>query len=195
MRPRRRALARDPGHAESRQNLRFIERKYGSITVHRPEYQYALAKIPLTSWQNMLWAGAWTCFLAVLIFPATRTGARARLVAVLMLVVGPLLAASGALGWRYFPNDSEFAALSKQAVIVEQDAVLHADAARTSPEVIDAPPGSICEIVRTSGRWAYVSFATKTRGWIPMENIETVIPSSPPQVPEIRKPKADGKSA
>lgn len=191
----RRALTRDPGHAESRQNLRFIERKYGSITVHRPEYQYALARLPLASWQNMLWAGAWTCLLAILIFPATRPGARARLFAVFLLVIGPLLATSGALGWRYFPNDSEFAALSKQAVIVEQEAILHADAARTSPEVIDAPPGSICEIIRTSGRWAYVAFATKTRGWIPMENIETVIPKSALTVPKIRKPKADGKSA
>lgn len=191
----RRALSRDPGHAESRQNLRFIERKYGSITVHRPDYQYALAKLPLSSWQNMLWAGAWICALAILVFPATRPGARVRLLAVCLLVIGPMLAASGALGWRYFPNDSEFASPNKQAVIVEPDAVLHADAARTSPEVIDAPPGSICEIIRQSGRWAYVAFATKTRGWIPMENIETIIPSAPPEPPRIRKPKADGKSA
>jgi tetratricopeptide (TPR) repeat protein len=191
----RRALSRDPGHAESRQNLRFIERKYGSITVHRPDYQYALAKIPLASWQNLLWVGAWICVLAVLVFPATRPGARVRLLAVCLLVVGPMLAAGGALGWRYFPNDSEFASPDKQAVIVEPDAVLHADAARTSPEVIDAPPGSICEIIRQSGRWAYVAFATKTRGWIPMENIETIIPSTPPEAPKIRKPKADGKSA
>lgn len=191
----RRALSRDPGHAESRQNLRFIERKYGSITVHRPDYQYALAKIPLSSWQNMLWAGAWICALAILVFPATRPGAKVRLLAVCLLVIGPMLAASGALGWRYFPNDSEFASPNKQAVIVEPDAVLHADAARTSPEVIDAPPGSICEIIRQSGRWAYVAFATKTRGWIPMENLETIIPTSPPEPPRIRKPKADGKSA
>ncbi|MCX6867165.1 MAG: hypothetical protein NTV46_13280, partial [Verrucomicrobia bacterium] len=54
----RRALARDSGHQESRQNLRFIERKCGAITVHRPEYQYVLAKFPLAAWQNLLWTGA-----------------------------------------------------------------------------------------------------------------------------------------
>ena len=86
----RRALARDPGHQESRQNLRFIERKYGSITVHRPEYQYALARFPLAAWQGMLWTGAWLCGLAALVFPATRPGARIRVVAVAALAIGPI---------------------------------------------------------------------------------------------------------
>ncbi len=191
----RRALVREPGHEESRQNLRFIERKYGSITVHRPEYQYALAKLPLTAWKGMLWAGAWMCALALLVFPATRSGARPRLAAVVALVVGPLLATSGALGWRYYPNDAEFASLGSQAVIIAEQAVLHSDASRAAPEVIDAPPGSLCEVVRESGRWAYIAFATKTRGWIPVEMIEKVEPETPPAPPKIRKPKADGKSA
>ncbi len=191
----RRALARDPSHQESRQNLRFIERKHGSITVHRPEYQYALARLPLAAWQGLLWAGAWLCVLGALVFPATRPGARARMPAVAALVIGPLLAAFGGLGWRYFPNDAEFAPVQRQAVIIGDKAILHADASRTSPEVIDAPPGSLCEVIRHTGRWAYVSFATKTRGWIPAESLENVVPATPPTPPSIRKPKADGKSA
>ena len=191
----RRALARDPGHAEARQNLRFIERKHGAITIQRPEYQYALGRIPLTGWQGMLWAGLWLSLLAALVFPATRPGARVRLAAVAMLVLAPLVAAAGALGWRYFPDDAEFAPLSRQAVIIGTKTVLHADAARTSPEVIDAPPGSLCEVIRESGRWAYVSFATRTRGWVPLAEIEKIIPQGTPAPPAIRKPKADGKSA
>ena len=191
----RRALARDPGHPEARQNLRFIERKYGAITVHRPEYQYALARLPLATWKNLVWTGAWMTVLAALVFPATRPGARLRVAAIAALSAGPLLAACGGLGWRYFPNDAEFAPLARQAVIVEEKAVLHADAARTSPEVIDAPPGSLCEVLHSSGRWAYVAFATKTRGWVPSAAIEMVIPASAPAPPKIRKPKADDKSA
>ena len=191
----RRALARDPGHQESRQNLRFIERKCGSITVHRPEYQYALARFPLEFWQGALWTGVWLCGLAALVFPATRPGARPRVAALAVLVVAPLIATCGGLGWRYFPNDAEFAPLDRQAVIIGDKAVLHADAARTSPEVIDAPPGSLCEVITESGRWAYVAFATKTRGWLPAESIEKVMPATPPVPPAIRKPKADGKSA
>lgn len=191
----RRALSRDPGHAEARQNLRFIERKYGSLTIHRPDYQYALARLPLGAWQGMVWAGAWLCGLALLVFPATRPGARLRIAAVAALVLAPLVAACGGLGWRYFPNDAEFAPVNRQAVIVAENAVLHADASRTSPEVIDAPPGSLCEVIRQSGRWSYVAFATKTRGWITTESIERIIPATPPEPPKIRKPKADGKSA
>ncbi|MCX6867022.1 MAG: hypothetical protein NTV46_12540, partial [Verrucomicrobia bacterium] len=88
-----------------------------------------------------------------------------------------------------------FAPLRHQAVIIDDQAILHADAARTSPEVIDAPPGSLCEVIHESGRWAYVAFASKTRGWIPVDAIEKVVPAMPPQPPTIRKPKADGKSA
>ncbi len=191
----RRALHRDATHSEARQNLRFIERKHGSITVQRPEYQYALARVPLDYWKGAVWAGAWLCSLGLLVFPATRPGARLRIAAVAALVIAPMLAACGGLGWRYFPNDAEFAPLRKQAVIIAEKAVLHADASRTSPEVIDAPPGSLCEIIRESGRWCYVSFASKTRGWIPAESIERIAPLKPPAPPRIRKPKVDGKSA
>ena len=191
----RRALARDPGHQEARQNLRFIERKYGSITVQRPEYQYALARFPLSAWQSACWSGVWLCGLALLVFPATRPGARLRAAAAGALVLGPLLVSIGVLGWRYFPNDAEFAPLARQAVIIGEKVALHTDAARTAPEVIDAPPGSLCEIITESGRWAYVAFATKTRGWIPVESIEKVIPRKAPAPPKFRKPKADGKTA
>ena len=191
----RRAMARDSSHQESRQNLRFIERKYGSITVQRPEFQYSIARLPLSTWKAMLWGGLWLCFLAVLVFPATRSGARMRMLAIAALVIAPVLASVGALGWRYFPDDAEFAAVEYQAVITADKAALHTDASRTSPEVIDAPPGSLCEVIRESGRWAYVAFATKTRGWIPVEAIEMVQPRDTPTPPKFRKPKADGKTA
>ncbi len=191
----RRALVRDSGHQEARQNLRFIERKYGSITVQRPEFQYAIARFPITWWQNTLWAGLWLCGLALLVFAATRSGARVRWAALTALIVGPLLISAGLLGWRYFPNDAEFASVKKQAVIIAENVALHTDAARTAPEVIDAPPGSLCEVIRVSGRWAYVAFATKTRGWVPKESIEMVEPKKTPTPPKFPKLKADGKSA
>ena len=191
----RRALARDSGHQEARQNLRFIERKHGAIVVHRPEYQHALARFPLSVWQTACWTGLWLCGLALLVFPATRPGARLRLAAVGALVLAPLLVSVGALGWRYFPNDAEFAPLARQAVIIAEKIALHTDAARTAPEVIDAPPGSLCEIITESGHWVYVAFASKTRGWVPVEAIEKVIPEKPPEPPKFRKPKADGKTA
>lgn len=191
----RRALIQDSGHQEARQNLRFIERKYGSISVQRPDYQYAVARFPITTWQNALWLGLWLCGLALLVFPATRNGARLRWVAVGALVIGPLLVSAGVLGWRYFPNDAAFAPISRQAVIVVEKVALHTDAARTAPEVIDAPPGSLCEIIRESGDWVYVAFATKTRGWVLRDNIEMVQPKAALELPKFRKLKGSGKSA
>lgn len=191
----RRALVRDSAHAEARQNLRFLERKYGAITVQRPEYQYALAKIPLTAWKIFFWGSVWLCVLALLVFPATRPDARIRVAAVTALIIGPILFSISFLGYRYFPNDAEFADVGKQAVVIDEKVALHTDAARTSPEVIDAPPGSLCEILSESGRWAYVAFATKTRGWVPVESIEKVVPDKAPAPPKFNKPKASGKTA
>ncbi len=191
----RRALSRDSAHGEARQNLRFLERKYGSITIERPTYQYAIARVPLSAWKGSLWAGAWLLVIGLLIFPATRIGSRWRVAGVISFVLGPMMISLGALGWRYFPDDAEFAPLAKQAVVVGEKVVLHTDAARTSPEVIDAPPGSVAEVIRHSGDWAYVAFATKTRGWVLIDSIEMVKPDGKPKAPKLKKTAADGSSA
>ena len=191
----RRALSRESAHREARQNLRFIERKHGSITIERPTYQYAIARIPLSAWKGSLWAGAWMLVIGLLVFPATRIGSPWRVAGVVGFVLGPLMMSLGGLGWRYFPDDAEFAPIARQAVVVGEKIVLHTDAARTSPEVIDAPPGSVAEVIRRSGDWAYVAFATKTRGWVLIDVIEMVIPNGKPKPPKVNKATADGSSA
>ena len=191
----RRALDCDPSHAEARQNLRFIERKYGSITIEWKKYQYAISSIPLAAWKAGFWTGAWLCVLGLLVFPATQSGAKLRIAAVSSLIAGPILLSTGALGWRHFPDDAKFADLDRQAVIVDKDVVVHVDAARTSPTVIDAPPGSLCEVLRESGRWVYVSFATQTRGWILKNTLEKIIPESAPEPPKLRKLPGDDSNA
>jgi len=191
----RRALVRDSSHAEARQNLRFLERKLGSVSINRPDYQLQLAKLRLETWQGFVWAGAWLFVLGLLVFPATRRGSKLRIAGICACLLGPLLASIGGLGWHYYPDDSQFAPLARQAVIIGEKAALHTDAARTSPEVIDAPMGSLCEVIKRSGRWAYVGFATKTRGWIPVEMIEPVVPDSPPRSLNLRKPKANENDA
>ncbi len=191
----RRALARDLSHAEARQNLRFIERKYGSITVTRPAYQYALASVSLDVWLGILWIGAWIFLLSILVFFATRPNNRLRVCGVTGLIIAPLLMSFASLGCFYYPNDAQFAPLTKQAVIVGDKVVLHTDASRTSPEVIDAPPGSLAEIIYESGNWAYVSFASQTRGWVPIEFVKKIVPDKKPEPPKVLKSAIDGSSA
>ncbi|WP_411825685.1 hypothetical protein [Luteolibacter sp. AS25] len=191
----RRALVKNAVHEEARQNLRFLERKYGSITVQRPDYQYVLGKISLDTWKAGLWCGVWILAVGLLIFPATRRGARWRVLGVIGFILGPILISLGALGWRHYPDDAEFAPLAKQGVIIGEKVVLHTDAARTSSQVIDAPPGSLAEVIRRTGDWSYIGFATKTRGWVPTESIEMIVPEGKPEVPKVRKATVDGSSA
>ena len=191
----RRALVRDPQHAEARQNLRFIERKFGSVTIHRPDYQYTLGRTPLAMWQNLLAASGWLFVISLLVFPATTRGSSWRVPAIVGLVAAPLLATCAGLAWRYYPNDAEFAPIERQAVVIAAETLLHTEASRTAPEVIEAPQGSLIEILHTRGDWGYAAFATGTRGWIPLEAVEKILPDGPPEPPALQRPRADSRSA
>ncbi|HEX5791247.1 MAG TPA: hypothetical protein VFY13_08830, partial [Luteolibacter sp.] len=191
----RRALAREPGHVQSQQNLRFIERKYGSLSIQRPNYHYLLARLPLRHWHNIAWAGVWLTLLGLLVFPATRQTSLLRLAAVIALIFAPLIAIGGGIGIRYFPTDAVYSPIEQQAVIVAEQAALHTEASRNSTRVIDAPPGSLCQVLQVSGKWAYVAFATKTCGWVSTESIRMVVVKERPEMPRIKKPLADETNA
>jgi tetratricopeptide (TPR) repeat protein len=182
----RRALERSPAHPEARQNLRFLERKFGSITVKRPDYQYLLARVPLTFWQGLVGASAWILAIGLLIFPATHSGAGVRIAAIAGFVTAPLLAVGGLLAWRHYPDDARFAPARDQVVIVADSSEVRTDAARTAPKVIDAPAGSLCRILTRSGEWAYVAFTNESRGWVPLVDIQPILPETTPQPPKLR---------
>jgi tetratricopeptide (TPR) repeat protein len=189
----RRALERDSAHPEARQNLRFLERKFGSITVKRPDYQHQLARVPLSFWQGTVWAAAWIFAIGLLVFPATRPGAGVRIAAIAGFVTAPLLALGGLLAWRHYPDDARFAPARDQVVIVADSSEVRTDAARTAPKVIDAPAGSLCRILTRSGEWAYVAFTNESRGWVPLVDIQPILPETTPQPPKLR-PAPAGES-
>ena len=180
----RRALQRDPTHAEALQNLRFFERKFGAITIKRPDYQYTLAALPLALWKQLAWAGLWTAGLALLVFPATRYGSRIRIAAIAAIVTAPLISGAGFAGWRWYPDDARFAPAAEQAVVTADRADIRTDAARNAPLVIQAPAGSLCRILMRSGDWTYVAFANATRGWVPNEVIAPVVVHETPAPPK-----------
>jgi hypothetical protein len=154
-----------------------------------------LARVSLETWYGGFQIGSWILLLAVLVFFATRPGNRLRICGLVGLILAPLIIIFTLLGCHYYPNDAQFAPLSKQAVIVGDKVVLYTDASRTSPEVIDAPPGSLAEVIDECGDWAYVGFATQTRGWVPIEFVKKIIPNQNPEPPKILKSTADGSSA
>jgi hypothetical protein len=191
----RRALARDSAHAESRQNLRFLERKFGSISIQRPDYEHQIARLPLGFWQGLVAAAGWCVVLGLLVFPATRPGAGLRMAAIAAFVTAPLIAVCGALGWHYYPNDARFAPLTEQAVVVADTATVRTDAARTAPTVIEAPAGSLCKLVSRSGEWAYVAFTNESRGWVPLVDIRPLVPETNPEAPKPRSSKGGDNNA
>lgn len=191
----RRALERDASHPEARQNLRFLERKFGSITVKRPDYQHQLARVPLSFWQGTVWASAWILAIGLLVFPATRPGAGVRIAAIAGFVTAPLLAVCGLLAWRHYPDDARFAPAREQVVIVADNSEVRTDAARTAPKVIDAPAGSLCRILTRSGGWAYVAFTNDSRGWVPLVDIQPILPETTPQPPKFRPAKPGGSDS
>ena len=182
----RRALDRDSSHPEARQNLRFLERKFGSVTIPRPDYQHLISRLPLSFWKNVVWASLWMIAIGILIFPATKPGAGIRMASIVAFVTAPLIAAAGALGWFYFPDDARFAPAKEQVVVVADSATVRTDAARTAPKVIDAPAGSLCRLITTSGGWAYVAFTNDSRGWVPLVDIERLVPETKPTPPKLR---------
>lgn len=182
----RRALERDSAHPEARQNLRFLERKFGAITIKRPDYQHLLARYSLGFWQSLLWASLWLATISFLIFPATRTGSSLRIAGIFGWVTAPLLAAAGAIAWHYYPDDARFAPLREQMVIVADSAEVRTAAARTAPKVIDAPAGSLCRLVTRSGDWAYIAFTNESRGWVPLVDIQPILPETTPAPPAPR---------
>ena len=190
----RRALQRDGTHAEARQNLRFLERKFGSITIARPDSQHQLAKVPLSAWKGLVWASVWMVVIGLLIFPATRPGAGIRMASIIAFVTAPLIAAGGIAAWRLYPDDARFAPAKEQVVVVADSAPVRTDAARTAPKVIDAPAGSLCRKISQSGEWAYVAFTNESRGWIQLSEIEQ-LETSKPVPPKLRPAKGSESNA
>ncbi len=192
----RRALLRDGTHPEARQNLRFLERKFGSVTIDRPDYQHQLARVPVSTWKNLVWVAGWMVAAGLLIFPATRPGAGIRIVSIISFVTAPLIAAAGIVAWKYYPDDARFAPANEQAVVVADTAAVRTDAARTAPKVIDAPAGSLCRKITQSGDWAYVAFTNDSRGWIPLADIELLVPEeTSPAAPKTRPAKSSENNA
>jgi tetratricopeptide (TPR) repeat protein len=183
----RRALERQGSHAEARQNLRFLERKFGSITVQHADYQVFLSQMPLSFWKNVIIAGGWLLVIGLLISASTFRSSGMRLTGVLSLCFAPLALVIGMTTVHYYPDDARFAPAKEQMVVVADQSIVRTDAARNATEIIQAPAGSLCRVTSRSGEWAYVEFANEThsRGWVPNVDIEPLIPTTPPEPPKV----------
>jgi tetratricopeptide (TPR) repeat protein len=184
----RRALLVNPAHPEARQNLRYLEKSHGALVVPRSDTQQMLGVLGLHTWQSLTMLGGWLVAIGVLGLLLTRPGSPAKPTAIALLVIGPVLLLTGGLGWYYYPDDARFAPVERQAVVVAPDTMVRTAASRNAADVIMAPAGSLAEVVATRGRWTYLSFASKTRGWVPSDTVEPLVAPGPLELKSLAKP-------
>jgi BatD DUF11 like domain len=180
-----RALMNDSSFIEAKQNLRFLERKFGSIKITYQPYQYTLEKISLSWINNIILGSIWLVIIGLLICIITTKYHRLRTPTLMIMVICPFLIIIAFVIKLYYPSNAKFASYQDQAVIIAEKAIAYNEASRTSSMVIDAPVGSLCKIIRRSDRWVYIAFTTNTRGWIPAGNIEMLIPKEKQKAPKI----------
>ncbi len=175
----RRALLADPEHPEARQNLEYLERTLGSITIVHASYQEFFAKLHRDTYRNTLLSSLWAlalCLLAIFAFSSWTARVLAGCGILGALLVGFL--AVGVL--IIYPDDASFAPATERGIVtsaVNIDALTEASSA--GRKVIEAPPGSLCRILAPRGSWTYVEFADRTRGWLPADQVTPLVASPP----------------
>lgn len=175
----RRALLQDPRHVEARQNLRFLEKSLGSLVVPHSETEQMLGSVGLQTWKSLTLLGCWLILISLLALFLTPRGSPWKPTGIALLVIGPVLSIGGGIGWRYYPDDARFAAPQDQLVVVSPDTMVRTAASRNAKDVINAPAGSLAEVIATRGSWTYIGFATKTRGWVPSDAVERLVVDGP----------------
>ncbi len=172
-----RALSLDPHHAEARQNLRFLKRKTGAITIPRPAYQETLGKFDRALFRNLMFGGLWLTALAALGFFAALSKALRALVWT-SVAAGPLAALAGLVTLYLYPRDAEFAPIDERGIVVSADlTTARTEASSTSEKVISVPPGSLCRPLARRGPWTYLELADGTRGWLPSQEVRMILPA------------------
>ncbi len=171
----RRALVLDPHHPESQQNLRFLERKTGSLTAERAGWAEKLTFFPknfyLILGQTSLWifVGSITfalCYRKMLGLTA--------IIAILFTICAIIAFLSAA----YYPDYGDFRARASQGIVLTDDTIARTDPTQTAQTIIQTPPGSLCQILSKRGTWSYCEFPNGTRGWLDSDSISPILPRS-----------------
>lgn len=166
-----RALLASPEHTEATQNLAFLQVTTGVIELSRSEHEQMLAKLHLDWYRTFLQLGLWLTVLALIGFFAALPN-RFKALLLTSAITGPLLAVTGAICLRYYPDDLESAPVDQLAVLSSrQSTPAVGEAAVDARLVMHIPPGALCRVLAERGSWSYVEFANRSRGWLPSSSL------------------------
>lgn len=167
----RKALQLQPSHAESLQNLDFVERKLGAIptvTLQTPSWTQRLS---LSRIQFLIQLALWLTALSLLAsFAFTAYRRRLRLCAVTCTCLALPLACL----WFFYPKPRETAPTPNAVIIASEPVAMRTEASTTGSIILTANPSTSCEIIAARGAWSYVALPDETRGWLPSEALESI---------------------
>lgn len=169
----RRALHLDPGMAEARQSLRYLQGRLAYFEFAGGGFDRFLSSLParFTDWTAslLLWTGLLAAG-AAFAFPTLRIR-RASLVT-FALVAGM----AAMVAWRAGRYRAERIAPENFATVTAGEvSALTAPVPGAKP-VVGLPPGSELRLLQQSGPWYYAEIPGDLRGWVRRESIEPVWP-------------------
>ncbi len=182
----RRALALDPGQAESAQNLRFMEGRVGFLSFDATGGTWWGFRIigKRSSIRTWLFISAWALALSIvwLGWMTPRPGRRWPLVVAVSLAAFSCLLA---VIWLV-SRTSDPAPLVKRYVVTATEVSATTAPAEAATTVVSLPPGSeVLPEGQPQGNWTYVTVATPDsgegkplRGWVRSDRIEPLWPYS-----------------
>lgn len=179
-----RALQIDPGLAEARANLGFIQRKEGAVLPTGETMEHIFTFFTVSQlWVLSICCSALLCLcISLLILRRGQEKPWLNAATVLFAVLSLLCAAD----WAYYQTRStpDMSSLPPTDIAY----VLEKAAARTAADdagalLLELPASTPVHLLATRGSYSYVETFTGTRGWVKTAAIEALQPGGKPSVP------------
>lgn len=167
-----RALVIDPAHAESRQNLKVIERQVGNMKLEWNFLQNFADTLTRRQLIHSATIGFWALALSLAFTSCVRIP-RMRPVNLIARVLGVALLAFSitTLLVRRSPQS-----LRDRSIVTTPGSTARTAPADDSKEIIALPPGTEVDRIAERAAWSYVAIPGDLRGWVRAEETESLWP-------------------
>jgi tetratricopeptide (TPR) repeat protein len=160
-----RALLLDPGHAEARANLAFVQGRSGSDGDSWLSREIDLPEIDF--WPILAACAGWLGLLGLVWNGPARWG---RLAAAVVC----LLVCAFAIGMTWWLDDG-LKNPRRAIVLTDRSRALYSPA-DSSKVIANLPAGAELRVLSEQGAWVYVQLTDGTRAWLASADVEKVIP-------------------
>lgn len=170
-----RALVLDPSHAESRQNLRVMEREFGFLSMERNFFEKFVTC--LSRRQILLFgvAGFWGIALSIAgAFAFDRPRFRTALIGI--RTASAILLVLAVTAFLVRENDS---LLLSRSIVTAPETLALTSPADGGKDVISLPPGTHVDLLAQRAAWSYVAIPGDLRGWVRSGGLTPLWPFDP----------------